>query len=64
VVTKVYRNQGENILASEPLIAISSERGENIIGFLRQPISFEPKAGDVVLVRSRGNRRQVAEARS
>ena len=30
---------------------------------LRQPISFEPKAGDVVLVRSRGNRRQVAEAR-
>jgi multidrug resistance efflux pump len=63
VVTKVYRNQGENILASEPLITISSERGENIIGFLRQPISFEPKAGDVVLVRSRGNRRQVAEAR-
>jgi multidrug resistance efflux pump len=63
VVTKVYRNPGENILASEPLITISGEHGENIIGFLRQPISFEPKAGDVVLVRSRGNRRQVAEAR-
>lgn len=63
VVTKVTRNPGENILASESLITISGERGENIIGFLRQPLSFEPKAGDVVLVRSRGNRRQAAEAR-
>jgi len=63
VVTRVYRNAGENILASEPLVTISSEQGENIIGFLRQPLSFEPKAGDVVLVRSRGNRRQIAEAR-
>jgi multidrug resistance efflux pump len=63
VVTKVYRNPGENILASEPLITISGEQGENIIGFLRQPISFEPKAGDLVLVRSRGNRRQIGEAR-
>jgi multidrug resistance efflux pump len=63
IVTKVYRNPGENILASEPLVTISSEQGENIIGFLRQPISFEPKPGDVVLVRSRGNRQQVGEAR-
>ncbi len=63
IVTKVFRNPGENVLASEPLVTISSEEGENIIGFLRQPISFEPKAGDIVLVRSRGNRRQVAEAR-
>jgi multidrug resistance efflux pump len=63
VVTKVYRNPGENILASEPLVTISGEQGENIIGFLRQPISFEPKAGDLVLVRSRGNRRQIGEAR-
>jgi len=63
VVSKVYRNPGENILAAEPLVTISSEQGENIIGFLRQPISFEPKAGDLVLVRSRGNRRQIGEAR-
>jgi multidrug resistance efflux pump len=63
IVTKVYRNPGENIMAGEQLLTISSERGENIIGFLRQPISFEPKAGDLVMVRSRGNRRQIAEAR-
>jgi membrane fusion protein (multidrug efflux system) len=62
VVTKVNRNPGENIMAGETLVSISGERGENIIGFLRQPISFEPKAGDVVLVRSRGNRQNVAEA--
>ena len=63
VVTKVNRNPGENIMAGDTLISLSGERGENIIGFLRQPISFEPKAGDVVLVRSRGNRQKLAEAR-
>ena len=63
VVTKVYRNPGENVMAGETLVSISSARGENIIGFLRQPISFTPKTNDVVLVRSRGNRRRVAEAR-
>lgn len=63
VVTRIYRNAGENITAGEALITISGERGENIIGFLRQPLSFEPKAGDVVLVRSRGNRQQVGQAR-
>jgi len=63
IVTKVYRNAGENILASESLLTISGEHGENIIGFLRQPISFIPKTNDLVLVRSRGNRQLVGEAR-
>ncbi len=63
VVTKVYRNSGEHLTAGEPLVTISSERPEGIIGFIRQPVSFEPQAGDVVTVRSRrGSRQQIAEA--
>lgn len=64
VVTKVYHNDGESIRAGEPLIAISSERCESIIGFIRQPISFEPKVGDTIVVRTRrGTQRRAAEAR-
>ena len=64
VVTKVSRNQNENVSSGELLITISSDRSENIVGFVRQPISFEPKAGDTVIVRTRrGNNRLAAEAR-
>jgi multidrug resistance efflux pump len=64
VVTKVYRNAGENIAAGELLITISSEHSRNIVGFIRQPISVEPKVGDAVVVRTRrGTKRLAAEAR-
>lgn len=64
VVTRIYRNSGENILAGEPLIAVSSDRSENIVGYVRQPISFEPKPGDPIVVRSRrGHGLRVGEAR-
>lgn len=63
VVTKVYRRRGEYISGGEVLVAISSEKAEHIIGFVRQPISFEPKVGDRVVVRTRrGSSRQAAEA--
>lgn len=44
------------------MIVISGETPENILGFVRQPISVKPKVGDVVVIRSRGNTRQAAEA--
>lgn len=63
VVTKVLRNNGENIAAGEPLVTISGDHGESIIGYVRQPLNFDPKAGDKVLVRTRrGVKREAAEA--
>jgi multidrug resistance efflux pump len=63
VVTKVSRQEGENISAGETLITISGEHSDSIIGFVRQPISFEPKVGDKVVVRTRrGTQRTAAEA--
>jgi multidrug resistance efflux pump len=59
MVATVYRQAGETILAGEPLIAITAERPDHILGFIRQPISFQPKKGDAVEVRTRGNVRQV-----
>lgn len=63
IVSKVYRYEGENVSAGEPLILISAEHPASILGFLRQPAGVEPKVGDTVVVRSRrGNQRVAAEA--
>lgn len=63
VITAIHRNQGENVAAGEPLISISGEQANSIVGYIRQPVTYEPKAGDKVWVRSRrGNQRHAAEA--
>jgi multidrug resistance efflux pump len=58
IVTAVYRRPGETVMAGEPLVAISGHQPNQIIGYVRQPLSFEPKTGDTVEVRTRGLRRQ------
>ncbi len=62
IVSVVYRRSAENITAGEPILTISSERPEHIIGFIRQPIAFAPKVGDRVEVRTRGVAVQKASA--
>lgn len=63
VVSKVYRSEGEIVSVGEPLVLISADHPETILGFLRQPASVEPMVGDTVVVRSRrGNQRVAAEA--
>lgn len=57
-VTAVYRRAGETIMAGEPLVVISSDHPDQIIGYVRQPLNFEPKRGDTVEVRTRGPGRQ------
>jgi multidrug resistance efflux pump len=62
IVSVVNRRSGENIAAGEPILTISSERAERIIGFLRLPFSYEPKVGDTVEIRTRGSNAQKASA--
>lgn len=62
VVTALARRPGEAIMAGEPLVEIAGAQPERIIGFIRQPIGFQPRQGDVVEVRTRGNSRQVGLA--
>lgn len=62
IVSIVSRRSGENIVAGEPILTISSERAERIIGFIRLPISYEPKVGDAVEIRTRGSNAQKASA--
>jgi multidrug resistance efflux pump len=54
VVTLINRRVGENIMAGEPLVQISGDRAERIIGFIRPPVTTLPQPGQRVEVRTRG----------
>ena len=60
VVNKIYHRSGETIVAGEPIVTLTAPRSQRIIGYLRQPLPFEPKSGDSVRVYTRRPRRQVA----
>ena len=59
VVSAIYRQEGETVVADEPIVTISAANGDRIVGYLRPPYFVEPKLGMTVYVRSRaGDRRE------
>ena len=62
VVHKIYRRSGENIVAGEPIVTLSAPNARRIIGYMRQPLPYEPKVGDTVKVSTRRPHRQTATA--
>jgi multidrug resistance efflux pump len=62
IVTTIHRQEGENIVAGEPLVTISATYSERLVGYLRQPLPFQPEEGMKVVVRTRSAKRQIAES--
>jgi multidrug resistance efflux pump len=62
VVSLVYRRVGETVTAGEPILQITATRVARIVGYLRPPLTVEPKAGMEVEVRTRTFQRQRAQA--
>lgn len=60
VVSIVLRRVGENLAVGEPILRISATRSERLTGFLRQPLTVDPKPGMEVEVRTRSEPRQIA----
>ncbi len=58
VVTAVLRRSGEAVASAEPILQITSAQTDRIVGFIRQPVAIEPKAGMTVEVRTRTFQRQ------
>lgn len=58
MVGVLYRQQGENIVAGEPLISINSPWSERVVGYLRQPYPVDPQTGMKVLVTTRTHQRK------
>jgi multidrug resistance efflux pump len=53
VVTMVHHHPGEQILAGQPIVTITCEQSERIVGFLPQNHPVEPHVGMDVEVRTR-----------
>lgn len=62
IVTLVYRRAGEAVAAAEPILQISANAPQRIVGFLRPPLTLDPKPGMAVEVRTRTFQRRAAEA--
>lgn len=58
VVSEVFRRDGENVVAGEPLVMITAAEAERIMGYLRQPFPLEPAVGMEVEVRTQGRDRR------
>lgn len=62
MVHLIYRQESEFVLDGEPLIMINSKHSERVVGYLRQPYSFQPEIGMKVRVVTREQRRQRFES--
>jgi len=63
IVSNIYRQEGESVLADEPIVTISANMGDRIVGYLRPPYFLEPKPGMRVYVRIRNGERREGEGR-
>ncbi len=63
VVSVIYRRLNERVVRGEPIITVSATKAERVVGYIRQPISSLPNVDDTVLIRTRSQKRQVAEGK-
>ena len=61
-VTAIHHRSGEAIAAGATVVTLSAVSSERIVGYVRQPLAFEPKVGMKVEVRTRSVRRSVSQA--
>jgi multidrug resistance efflux pump len=54
IVSTIFHRAGESITAGQPIVAVATLNPVRIVGYLRPPISDEPKPGMTVEVRTRG----------
>lgn len=62
VITEVFRLAGERILEGDEIVTISSTTPRHIVGYVRQPLTIDPRPGDAIEVRSRSDRNKVGLA--
>jgi len=63
VVTFLHRRAGEEILPGEPILTITSQQAQRIVGYVPQGFSIPPKVGTPVKITTRGYKRKTATAR-
>jgi len=62
MVMRIHRQEQEHVVEGEPLFEIRGTEPEWILGYVRHPLGYQPRTGDVVRVVSRSRPRREAEA--
>jgi multidrug resistance efflux pump len=62
IISTVFHRAGESVTPGQPIVAVATLNPVRIVGYLRPPISEEPKAGMKVEIRTRSLPRAVGEA--
>lgn len=63
IISTIFHRTGESVTPGQPIVAVATLNPSRIVGYLRPPISDEPKPGMSVEVRTRGLPRQVGSAK-
>jgi multidrug resistance efflux pump len=53
IVQSIHRRKGENLVAGSLVVTIASAQSDRILGFMREPIPFNPSEGMKVRIRTR-----------
>ncbi len=62
IISTVFHRAGESVTAGQPIVAVATLNPVRIVGYLRPPISDEPKPGMRVEIRTRGVPRAIGSA--
>ncbi len=62
IVAQLHHRSGETLLAGDAVVALAAPQPARLVGFLRQPLNFEPRVGMRVELRTRTSQRQVGYA--
>jgi multidrug resistance efflux pump len=61
-ISMIHHRSGEAVPAGEPIVTVTTTSSDRIVGYVRQPFTFEPRVGMSVEVRARSYKRPVSEA--
>jgi multidrug resistance efflux pump len=60
VVSTIYHRPGEKVVRGVPILTVTAQHSDRIVGYLRQPINARPTTNDLVVVSTRTQKRQYA----
>lgn len=62
-VSAIIKRAGEKVVRGEPILTISAPTSDRVIGYIRQPVNTVPTTNDLVKVRTRSQRRLIADCK-
>jgi acetyl/propionyl-CoA carboxylase alpha subunit len=62
-VSAIVKRAGEKIVRGEPIVTISAPNSDKVIGYIRQPVKAVPTTNDMVKVRTRSQKRLIADCK-